>query len=221
MNQGILPPIYLLLILADYLVLMLFGAPFGTALLLRNQNTREKGIFLIFGLLLFIPYFLYMLHLGSTSIWWDVERYLAIFLLFFVIPSAYFLEKISSKGNLLPIALIMLILLFLPQYIRFHEPAIQLENGLRGMTKAAGLELKETQLEEMACCGNCAPVAFYSGINTKIFFSGENLAGWGGHALLFDNVPYQKDIAGKVYTINKTFSQKQTYASLFYFDEVP
>ncbi|MBM3199901.1 glycosyltransferase family 39 protein, partial [Candidatus Woesearchaeota archaeon] len=149
-------------------------------LLKKAKGTKKLGFFWLYCFAVFVPYYVYVIHEGATPIWWDTQRFLLSFLPFGLLFATYFIDTVLGMlhARIRKVLLFFLIILLLTswsaQYMRFAQPAISLEDGLRYATKELGLYLKEDPADRFLCLGNCPPLAFYSGKKTRIVYTLED-----------------------------------------------
>lgn len=142
----------------------------------KSAKPKQENILLTYSFFIFIPYYIYTVHEGGTPIWWDTQRFLLSFLPFGLIFSVYLLgkllESIPKKVRWVVLALLISLAVFgwSQQYMRFSQPAISYEDGLRQVTKEMGLYLKHEGAKNLLCLGNCPPIAYYSDKKLSIVY---------------------------------------------------
>lgn len=162
----------------------------------RSAKQKQENILLAYSFFIFIPYYIYTVHEGGTPVWWDTQRFLLSFLPFGLIFSAYpigkLLENIPKKVRWVILALLISLTVFgwSQQYMRFSQPAIDMEDGLRQVTKDMGVYLEDGSTNSLLCLGNCPPIAYYSDKRLSIVYEAKNFElKHGEYGLVFsDNI---------------------------------
>lgn len=150
----------------------------GIFLLAKSKINLKYPILFAFFIILF--YFLRVINIGVAkppTIEWEAARFMLLLVPFIIVFAVYYLTntvRIMGKKKhetiLIALALVVALALLAPQYIRAYTPKIEFENGLRIVTKDAGLFLKQSGITGLSCMGNCPPVAYYSGKMVDMFF---------------------------------------------------
>lgn len=163
--------------------LLLCFAVYGFYTHRRDAKVSLIGFWLVFMLIVFIV----LVQRGvdkPPGIEWLAERFLLPALPAFVVLSGLGLSKLRFSHATIVVAIACVI--SYPAYARLFVPAIDLENGLRQVTKEAGQALKDIN-EPVSCIGNCPPVAYYSGKEISIIYG----SGMPSEGLILD---FQKGI---------------------------
>lgn len=166
-------------------LIFLFLAIIGIYLFLKriilrryNKEAVTFDLIFLFSFISSIILFVYILNLDVAkieTIKWEVERYMLFSVLFISIFIAYGLNglvKSLKRGRIAFFVVIIILgfsLLYHP-YIRAYTPQITFENGLRETTKEMGLFLKDSDILNISCIGNCPPIAYYSNKKSYIFY---------------------------------------------------
>jgi 4-amino-4-deoxy-L-arabinose transferase-like glycosyltransferase len=135
-------------------------------------------LFLFFTVLV---YYVQIVGRGTAKppgIEWEIERFMLLLIPFMVSFAAYSLtlmqEAWKNKNILMkavPYFILILGLVILsPNYQRTYTPAIELEDGLRNVTLNIASYIRNSEIKEIACIGNCPPVAYYSGKQVTVFY---------------------------------------------------
>jgi hypothetical protein len=141
---------------------------------LYSQRKNQEAIMLGFWLVFMLAVFVVLVQRGvdkPPGIEWLVQRFLLPALPAFVVLCGLGLSRLRLSHAALAVALACVI--SYPAYARLLVPAIDLEDGLRHVTKDAGIALAYVS-EPVSCIGNCPPVAYYSGREIDIVY-GKNL----------------------------------------------
>lgn len=160
----------------------------------KKKEVRRENFFWIYCFFIFIPYYVYLVHEGATPIWWDPQRFLLSFLPFGLLFSTYFITRIANNFSnktkivILTLIVILIVIGWSQQYVRFAQPAINYEDGLRQVTKQAGLYLKNEDIDSLLCLGNCPPIAYYSDKKLSIVYDIKDFElTTGKHGIIFSN----------------------------------
>lgn len=180
-------------------------------ILSKTKTKKRQNMFWVYCLIVFLPYYIYLVHEGTTPIWWDPQRFLLSFLPFFLLFATYFIIKLinnfptKSKSVILASLILLVLLSWTQQYARFMQPSIEYEDGLRQVTKEIGLYLKNEKINNLLCLGNCPSIAYYSDKKTSIVYHVEefklNPSQYG--VIFSDNMKNLKNPYEKIKTICK------------------
>ncbi len=154
-------------------------------LIKKKTPIKKKAIDFYFAycFIFILIYFIYIISKGVAKppgIEWEVQRFLLLLVPFSLLFCGYPLSYISFRNKKIWIftGLIILIIGLIPlseQFVRAYTPAIEFENGLRYITKEFGLYLKDTEINNLACYGNCPPIAYYSNKKIDSYYNKEDL----------------------------------------------
>lgn len=160
----------------------------------KNKKIKKENIFWVYCFFVFLPYYIYLAHEGTTPIWWDTQRFLLSFLPFGLLFFSYFITQVingfskKSKLMILTFLFILILLGWGQQYARFTQPAINYEDGLRQVTKEMGLYLKEENIDTLSCLGNCPPIAYYSDKKLSVVYDTNNFeSAFNQYRVVFSN----------------------------------
>jgi 4-amino-4-deoxy-L-arabinose transferase-like glycosyltransferase len=176
---------------AAYLVLDLLNplliicAIYGAILMIREKKPHRK--ILIFWFILMLSIFLVLVQRGvdkPPGIEWLAERFLLPAVAPFLVLTSYGLTRM--RPVLAAVIVLIAMLAWYPAYSRLLIPAIELEDGLRHVTKEAGIYLQDAD-RPIYCRGNCPSLAYYSGKSTAILYSEEFHVASDSYLVLFDS----------------------------------
>lgn len=149
---------------------LLFLFIIGLYRVLRTKNNALIS-YLIYWVVLSVSFYIFLSFKGAAkppSIEWEMERFLCPIIAPSVIIIGHYAQKFNKK--FIFILVVLFLLTGIPNYIKAYTPAIKYEEGLRHVTKDAGLYIKEnTNINSTIYCNfNCPSVAYYSQRETKI-----------------------------------------------------
>ena len=146
----------------------------------KKQTKIYNGIILFAFIILFV-YFTAIAGRGVAKpegIEWEVERFMIVLVPFAIAFISYGLIKVSEliKNEKLRIPIIAIIIIIgisfiTPSIIRAYTPQIEFEDGLRHTTYDMGEYIRNQNMTNFTCLGNCPPIAYYSNTKMNIVYS--------------------------------------------------
>jgi 4-amino-4-deoxy-L-arabinose transferase-like glycosyltransferase len=165
--------LFLILDLLNPLLIMVFLLALGLV-----YKRKDKGLYIqVFWFFLMFSVFLLLVNKGvdkPPGMEWLAERFLLPALPPFLLLCSFFLSRLAWRQSLVIISIV--VLLGLPAYQRLLVPAVELEDGLRSVTRLVAEDVKQLE-SPVYCYGNCPSVAYYSGKKIHIIHDKDNLEG--------------------------------------------
>ncbi|MCK5473951.1 MAG: glycosyltransferase family 39 protein [Candidatus Aenigmarchaeota archaeon] len=170
-----------------FLVLSIVGIYMFVKQSILNEGRKEEKIFnsvLLFAFFSVFAYFVFIAGRGTAKpigIEWEIERFALLLIPFALSFCAYAIIELSQKipkriRNAAIIVLLVIAFAFLlPQYTRTYTPQIEFEDGLRHATVDISEYIKNQNITDISCIGNCPPVAYYSQKKIDVFYNKDAL----------------------------------------------
>ncbi len=151
----------------------------AVSLVLAYWRPTGYRTFLVYGFLAHLLLYLYLIQKGAAKpeyIEWEVERFLLPALLFSLVLVADVMLRVAGhiqkyRGRIVALLFLMVVVSGALLYQRAYTPSLSFEQGLRGITKEAGLYLRGNAPLNSAvyCTFDCPPKAYYSQRRVVIF----------------------------------------------------
>ena len=182
-------------------------------LLERKKDDKIFNSILLFAFFSVFAYFVFIAGRGTakpTGIEWEIERFALLLIPFALSFCAHAIIELSSKipkrirNTAITVLLVIAFAFLMPQYARTYTPQIEFEEGLRHVTVDISEYIKNQNITNISCIGNCPPVAYYSQKKIDVFYNKEALLESDAkHILAFEPID-SKSLALVEKTCNKT-----------------
>lgn len=162
-------------------IILSFSFIYGTYKLIKNKHINFFQKTIIFQTIVVTVYSFLIIFRGVAKppgMEWEVQRIILILIPYVIILSCYGIHCISKSTkikNTMPIVILSGLLLMSSNYSKVYTKSIDFEDGLRYVTKDMGIFLRNSDINNFSCVGNCPPVAYYSQIKMNHFYSFESL----------------------------------------------
>ena len=170
-----------------FLILSIAGIYMFTKQGILLERKKENKIFnsiLLFAFFSVFAYFVFIAGRGTakpTGIEWEIERFALLLIPFALSFCAHAIIELSQKipkrirNTAITLLLVIAFVFLLPQYARTYTPQIEFEDGLRHVTVDISEYIKNQNITDISCIGNCPPVAYYSQKKINVFYNKDAL----------------------------------------------